>query len=199
MLTRGEGVTVKRFGGEGTRGRSYLTYGWKVGHTYQLKVNARSDANESDKVVFTGWFLIPELNIWRLLAPFQVRPTAARKKLENLHRFLKIGLEVATAVRTCVVQQGSGQTVVLGCKLHTEEAQPQSQIPKTEMASCLITVNIWVLLLVDRHCQTSPWARIDVLPPVFHLFYAWIPQQAAMELLPASPKFPSSTSESLFT
>lgn len=126
MLTRGEGVTVKRFGGEGTRGRSYLTYGWKVGHTYQLKVNARSDANESDKVVFTGWFLIPELNIWRLLAPFQVRPTAARKKLENLHRFLKIGLELATAVRTCVVQQGSGQTVVLGFKLHTEEAQPES-------------------------------------------------------------------------
>lgn len=70
MLTHGEGVTVKHFGGEGTGGWSYLTYDWKVGHTYQLKVNVKSDANESDKVVFTGWFRIPELNIWQLLAPF---------------------------------------------------------------------------------------------------------------------------------
>ena len=40
-------------------------------------VNVRQDAEKSDKVIFTGWFRIPELNIWRLLASFQVRPKAA--------------------------------------------------------------------------------------------------------------------------
>ena len=89
VLAHGEGVTVKRFGGEGTGGQSYLTYDWKVGHTYQLMVNVRPDAKESDKAVFTGWFRIPELNIWRLLASFQVRPQTANKKLENPYSFLE--------------------------------------------------------------------------------------------------------------
>ena len=89
VLAQGEGVTVERFGGEGTGGRSNLNYDWKMGHTYQLMVNIRPDAHESDKVVFTGWFRIPELNIWRLMASFQVRPSAASKKLENLYSFLE--------------------------------------------------------------------------------------------------------------
>lgn len=89
VLAQGEGVTVKRFGGEGTGGQSYLAYDWKVGHTYQLMVNVRPDAQESDKAVFTGWFRIPELNIWRLLASFQVRPHAVSKKLEDIYSFLE--------------------------------------------------------------------------------------------------------------
>ena len=89
VLAHGEGVTVKRFGGEGTGGKSYLTYDWKVGHTYQLMVNVKPDAKENDNAVFTGWFRIPELNIWRLLASFQVRPQAASKKLENPYSFLE--------------------------------------------------------------------------------------------------------------
>ena len=89
VLAKGEGVTVKRFGGEGTGGQSYLAYEWKLGHTYQLMVNVRPDTQESDKAVFTGWFRIPELNIWRLLASFQVRPQAVSKKLEGIYSFLE--------------------------------------------------------------------------------------------------------------
>jgi len=89
VLAKGEGVTVQRFGGEGTGGQSYFAYDWKVGHKYQLMVNVQPDAQESDKAVFTGWFRIPELNVWRLLASFQVRPKAASKKLEGIYSFLE--------------------------------------------------------------------------------------------------------------
>lgn len=89
VLAKGEGVTVQRFGGEGTGGQSYFAYDWKVGHKYQLMVNVQPDAQESDKAVFTGWFRIPELNVWRLLASYQVRPKAASKKLEGIYSFLE--------------------------------------------------------------------------------------------------------------
>lgn len=89
VLAKGEGVTVRRFGGEGTGGQSYLAYDWKVGNKYQLMVNVQPDAQESDKAVFTGWFRVPELNVWRLLASFQVRPSTASKKLQNIYSFLE--------------------------------------------------------------------------------------------------------------
>ena len=89
VLAQGEGVTVERFGGEGTGGKSYLTYNWNVGQTYQLMVNVRPDSQEKDKAIFTGWFRIPELNIWRLMASFQVRPQAVSKKLEGIYSFLE--------------------------------------------------------------------------------------------------------------
>ena len=89
VLAQGQGVTVERFGGEGTGGKSYLAYDWKVGQTYQLMVNVRPDPHSSDKVVFTGWFRIPEQNIWRMLASFQVRPQAVSKKLEGIYSFIE--------------------------------------------------------------------------------------------------------------
>ena len=88
-LSHGQGVTVERFGGEGTGGKSYLKYDWKVGQTYQLMVNVQPDAQETDKAVFTGWFRIPEQNIWRMLASFQVRPLVASKKLEGIYSFIE--------------------------------------------------------------------------------------------------------------
>ena len=73
LIAKGKDVKVTRFGGEGTGGKSYLEYTWNVGQTYQLMVNVRPSA-EPDKAIFTGWFRIPELNIWRMLASFQVLP-----------------------------------------------------------------------------------------------------------------------------
>ena len=78
VLAQGKDVTVERFGNEGTGSKSYFKYDWKLGHTYQLMINVQPDARESEKVVFTGWFRIPELNIWRLLASFKVRPMGAK-------------------------------------------------------------------------------------------------------------------------
>ena len=89
MLAHGQDVTVRRFGGEGTGAQSFLAYDWKVGETYQLIVNVRPDAQSSDRAVFTGFFRIPELNIWRMLASFQVRPQAKSKKLEGIYSFIE--------------------------------------------------------------------------------------------------------------
>ena len=89
VLAQGKGVTVERFGGEGTGGKSFLAYDWNVGETYQLIVNVKPDTEASDKAIFTGWFRIPELNIWRLLASFRVRPQAASKKFEGNYSFLE--------------------------------------------------------------------------------------------------------------
>jgi hypothetical protein len=88
LIAKGKDVKVERFGGEGTGGKSYLEYDWKVGQTYQLMVNVRPSP-ESDKAIFTGWFRIPELNIWRMLASFQVRPQAQSKKFENVYSFIE--------------------------------------------------------------------------------------------------------------
>ena len=89
VLAQGKGVTVQRFGGEGTGGKSFLEYDWKVGETYQLIVNVKPDTEESDKAIFTGWFRIPELNVWRMLASFRVRPQAPSKKFEDTYSFLE--------------------------------------------------------------------------------------------------------------
>ena len=89
VLAQGKGVTVERFGGEGTGGKSFLAYDWNVGETYQLIVNVKPDTEASDKAIFTGWFRIPELNIWRLLASFRVRPFVANKKFEGIYSFLE--------------------------------------------------------------------------------------------------------------
>ena len=89
VIAQGQGVTVERFGGEGTGGKSYLKYDWSVGQTYQLIVNVKPDTQSSDKVIFTGWFRIPEQNIWRMLASFRVRPKAASKKFEDTYSFLE--------------------------------------------------------------------------------------------------------------
>lgn len=78
VLAQGVGVTVKRFAGKGTGGQTHLVYDRKVGQT-----------RKCDYAIFTGWFPIPELNIWRLLASFQVRPKAASKHLEDPHSFLE--------------------------------------------------------------------------------------------------------------
>jgi len=89
VIAQGEGVTVERFGGEGTGGKSYLKYDWNVGQTYQLIVNVKPDTESSDKAIYTGWFRIPEQNIWRMLASFRVRPQAASKSFEGTYSFLE--------------------------------------------------------------------------------------------------------------
>jgi hypothetical protein len=88
LIDRGKAVKVERFAGEGTGEKTYLEYDWKVGQTYQLMVNVRPSP-ESDKAIFTSLFRIPELNIWRMLASFQVRPQAQSKKLENVCSFIE--------------------------------------------------------------------------------------------------------------
>ena len=89
VVAKGEGVTVTRFSGEGTGGKSYLEYDWNVGQMYQLMANVKPDPSENDKAIYTGWFRIPEKSIWRMLASFQVRPQTVSKTLEGIYSFIE--------------------------------------------------------------------------------------------------------------
>ena len=63
----GEGVRVKRFGGEGTGGQSFYDYDWQVGQTYRFAVFAKPDG---ERTQFAGYFYVPQENRWQLMATF---------------------------------------------------------------------------------------------------------------------------------
>ena len=88
VLAQGVGMTVKRFAGKGLGVKVTLS----VTERWVTHINSWSTFDQTqkcDKAIFTGWFPIQELNIWRLLASFQVRPKAASKHLEDPHSFLE--------------------------------------------------------------------------------------------------------------
>ncbi|MCO6044837.1 DUF3472 domain-containing protein [Aeoliella sp. ICT_H6.2] len=73
-LGHGEGVRVKRFGGEGTGGQSFYDFDWKLGTTYRFVVTARVDEG---RTIYTGYFHIPEQERWQQMAVFST-PTNGR-------------------------------------------------------------------------------------------------------------------------
>jgi hypothetical protein len=70
VLKQGEGVEVKRFGGEGTGGQSFFAFDWKVGETYRFFVTAEV---EGDKTAFAGHIYLPEQKAWKHLVTFRTR------------------------------------------------------------------------------------------------------------------------------
>jgi len=67
VLGQGEGVRVKRFGGEGTGAQSMFDYDWKIGQTCRFVVKA---GIEGDHTSFSGYFYVPEKKAWQHLATF---------------------------------------------------------------------------------------------------------------------------------
>jgi hypothetical protein len=67
-LHKGEGVRVRRFGGEGTGGQSFFDYDWKVGTTYRFLVTARPDGDR--RTAYGGYFYLPEKKQWKHLVSF---------------------------------------------------------------------------------------------------------------------------------
>lgn len=68
MLHKDEDVRVRRFGGEGTGGQSFLDFDWQLGETYRFLVTARPDGD--DRTAYTGWFFAPEKKEWKKLVTF---------------------------------------------------------------------------------------------------------------------------------
>lgn len=66
-LGHGEGVRVKRFGGEGTGGQSFYDYDWKLDTTYRFVVTARI---EDERSIYTGYIYLPEEERWQQMATF---------------------------------------------------------------------------------------------------------------------------------
>ena len=68
VLYQGEGVRIKRFGGEGTGGQCLWKYNWHIGETNRLMVAANV---ESNKTAYSAWFLTK--GAWKRLATFRTR------------------------------------------------------------------------------------------------------------------------------
>jgi hypothetical protein len=67
-LHQGQGVRVRRFGGEGTGGQSFFDYDWKVGTTYRFLVTAKPDGDR--RTAYGGYFYLPQEKQWKHLVTF---------------------------------------------------------------------------------------------------------------------------------
>ncbi len=84
LLAKGEDVFADGFGNEGTGGHSHWVYPWKTGQTYKLMVTALTDS-ASQTTIYTGYFFLPELQKWKLIASFKAPHDG--KTLRNLYSF----------------------------------------------------------------------------------------------------------------
>ncbi|BFG70182.1 hypothetical protein KACHI17_10630 [Sediminibacterium sp. KACHI17] len=84
LLAKGDGVITNDFGNEGTGGHSHWVYDWKTGETYQFMLTALPDS-ASQTTIYTGYFFVPELKRWKLIAAF--RAPKDGKRLSNLYSF----------------------------------------------------------------------------------------------------------------
>jgi hypothetical protein len=82
LLHEGEGVRIKRFGGEGTGGQCMVDFPWVVGETVRFLVRAevhdagggRGAVGEAEaKTAYAGWIFDPQHKAWRHLVTFRTR------------------------------------------------------------------------------------------------------------------------------
>jgi hypothetical protein len=83
VLHEGEGVRIKRFGGEGTGGQCMMDWPWEIGQTNRFLV--RSLAADG-KTAFAGFIFDPQRKSWRHLVTFR-RPGAGA--LKGLYSFVE--------------------------------------------------------------------------------------------------------------
>ncbi|MBS1916991.1 MAG: DUF3472 domain-containing protein [Bacteroidetes bacterium] len=86
LFGKGENVIAGDFGNEGTGGHSHLVYNWKAGETYKFYVTALPDS-ATNSTIYTGYFFIPELQKWKLIASFKSPKDG--KYLTHLYSFLE--------------------------------------------------------------------------------------------------------------
>jgi Domain of unknown function (DUF3472) len=68
VVYAGEGVRIKRFGGEGTGGQCMWKYNWHLGETNRFLIGA---GVEGEKTAYTAWFWAA--GAWKKLASFRTR------------------------------------------------------------------------------------------------------------------------------
>ncbi len=84
LLAKGADVFADGFGNEGTGGHSHWVYPWKTDQVYQFLVTSLADS-ASQTTIYTGYFFLPELKKWKLIASF--RAPKDGKNLRNLYSF----------------------------------------------------------------------------------------------------------------
>lgn len=84
VIFQGEGVTVSRFGGEGTGAKSVFPYPWKVGERNRFFVSAEVDG---EKTTYTANFFLPGEKRWKKLASF--RAVTKGSPLQGYYSFVE--------------------------------------------------------------------------------------------------------------
>ncbi len=84
-LYAGEGVTVSRFGGEGTGGKSMMDFDWKVGETYRFAVHVRKDG--ASRAAFTGYLWRD--GAWFRIATFSTLQTKGEPAIRKVYSFVE--------------------------------------------------------------------------------------------------------------
>ena len=69
-LFAGEGVRIKRFGGEGTGGQCMMPFPWRIGLTNRFAVEAEVS---DEKTSYTAWLFDSGTDAWKRLATFRTR------------------------------------------------------------------------------------------------------------------------------
>ncbi len=84
VLHQGDGVRIKRFGGEGTGGQCMAPFPWEAGRTNRFCVRAHV---EGDKTAYEGWLWHPETGTWHHLVTFGTRTGGL--PLRGLYSFIE--------------------------------------------------------------------------------------------------------------
>jgi hypothetical protein len=83
-LYEGDGVRVKRFGGEGTGGQCMMDFNWKIGETNRFVVIAEV---QGEKTAYSGYLWLNEKKEWKKLVTFRTR--TGGRALRGLYSFVE--------------------------------------------------------------------------------------------------------------
>ena len=86
LIAKGENVFADGFGNEGTGGHSHWVFNWKTEETYKFLVTVNIDS-ASNSTTYTGYFFIPEIKKWKLIASFKAPKDG--KPLRKLYSFVE--------------------------------------------------------------------------------------------------------------
>lgn len=84
LLHQGDGVRIRRFGGEGTGGQCMTDFDWQIGQTNRFCVAATVQSN---KTAYAGYLWSPNQNAWKHLVTFRTR--TGGKPLAGLYSFIE--------------------------------------------------------------------------------------------------------------
>jgi hypothetical protein len=84
VLFQGEGVRIKRFGGEGTGGQCMAPFAWRLGETNCFVVRGEVQGN---KTAYTAYVRPGSTNAWWKLATFRTR--TGGRPLRGYHSFVE--------------------------------------------------------------------------------------------------------------
>ena len=84
VLFEGEGVRIRRFGGEGTGGQCMAPCTWTPGETNRFVVTAEVHSN---KTAYTGWIWLSSKQSWWKLVTFRTR--TGGRPLRGYHSFVE--------------------------------------------------------------------------------------------------------------